>query len=153
MFGYKKDETKAVKLLLRAVELGSTSAHYTMARYYSQGKMGVEQNMSKAIACLEVAAKSGETHAYFILGRIAHNSGKTDLALRYWRMSAKTGLKQAVDELIECHQKGLISKRSLLESMRARQDACEETRSEERDRYVAKERKKLSDGEDDYQYC
>ena len=66
---FPKDETLAVKWLLKAAEQGDSLAQYQLGECYEEG-MGVEANEEQAIAWYEKSAERGNELAYQALERL-----------------------------------------------------------------------------------
>ena len=128
--GVPVDEEKSLELAHQAASLGSVNAHLMLGIFYSSEDFGVN---STALAHFKAAAKSGCVRSHAILGEMEFFDGNKKTAVRHWRISAAAGHKPSVDGLIRCFQEGLISKESLEKSMRAKHEACQAMRSEDRD--------------------
>ena len=128
--GVPVDEEKSLELAHQAASLGSVNTHLMLGIFYSSEDFGVN---STALAHFKAAAKSGCVRSHAILGEMEFFDGNKKNAVRHWRISAAAGHKPSVDGLIRCFQEGLISKESLEKSMRAKHEACQAMRSEDRD--------------------
>ena len=128
--GVPVDEEKSLELAHQAASLGSVNTHLMLGIFYSSEDFGVN---STALAHFKAAAKSGCVRSHAILGEMEFFDGNKKNAVRHWRISAAAGHKPSVDGLIKCFQEGLISKESLEKSMRAKHEACQAMRSEDRD--------------------
>ena len=135
-FGLSPDRRKFLELIHQAASLGSANAHHEVGKLYGSWGLGVKRNLSTSRAHYEAAAKSGHANARHALGEIEYAYGNKKTAVRHWRISAAAGYKPSVDELIKCFAQGLLSKESLEESMRAKHEACQAMRSEDRDREI-----------------
>ena len=84
--------------------------------------------------------------ARFHLGVYWTKSGHCKTAVRHFRLAAAAGFDDAVQELWKCFHKGKLSKPDLEEALREHQQASDEMKSEERERYRALEN--ALDGDD-----
>ena len=132
-YGLSPDEGKYLELIHQAASLGSADAHSNLGNIYRLGKCGVSPDIEKARSHFEAAAKRGHVTSRHNLGAFDYLNGNKKTAVRHWRLSAAAGYQPSVDLLIKCFQKGLLSKESLEKSIRAKHEACEAIRSEDRD--------------------
>ena len=132
-YGLSPDEGKYLELLHQAASLGSANARFLLGDLYSPGVLSVYRGASIARAYFQAAAKSGHVLARHCFGKLEDDTGNKQTAVLHWRISAAAGHKPSVDELIKCFQKGLLSKESLEDSIRAKHEACQAIRSEGRD--------------------
>lgn len=133
--GVEVDMGMAIELLHRAADKGNTHAALSIGGMHCLGLHGLAVNMKRGLYYLELSAKGGDPFARYDLGCIEYAGGNKDIAARHWRMAAAAGHKESVDELIKCFREGIIDKTSLEKSLRAKQKACDEMWSEERERY------------------
>jgi len=132
-YGLSPDEGKYLELIHQAASLGSADAHSNLGNIYRLGKCGVSPDIEKARSHFEAGAKRGHVTSRHNLGAFDYLNGNKKTAVRHWRLSAAAGYQPSVDLLIKCFQKGLLSKESLEKSIRAKHEACEAIRSEDRD--------------------
>lgn len=135
--GLKKKHAKALKLLHRAADLGCLNACGLLGQCYMLGTLGCKVDETKAREYWEKAAKGGNTQARHDLGTYEHSRGHTDLAVRHWRIAACSGNHLSSKELIAYCRRGIISKAELEEILRTKHEACQEMRSDGRDRFAA----------------
>ena len=64
--GVIQSDTRTLEMCIRAAELGNANAYANIGVHYRRG-IAVEQNVSKAVAFYQVAAKKGSTKATQIL--------------------------------------------------------------------------------------
>ena len=133
LHGLKKDVTRGVELLERAVELGVKDAHYTLGYLYNKG-VDVERDTARAIRHLEAAAISGHVLARGYLGCTEWNAGNNDLALQHFLISAKLGDEQSLNTVKDFFMHGgPATKTDYAEALRGYQSAVEDMRSPDRD--------------------
>ena len=137
-FGLDRDLGKAMELFQRAADLGNAAAFGFLAHMYDNdaNEAGFVRDSEKAMKCLELGEKAGDIESRLVLGGKEYERGNKALAIRHWQICAATGFKDSTNELIQCFQKGLVSKSELEESLRAKHEAWKEMQSEERDRWV-----------------
>ena len=156
--GLPVDHSKAVELAHRAIDLGSADACVDLGSWYYDGGVGLGKNETKAKMYWEVAAKRGDVDARSNLGDIEHNireqsmhnsaerKMREELAVAHWRISAAAGSKLSMKSLTEYFETGIIVKEQYEEIERAHNEACEEMKSEDRDRFI--EHHKMANGYD-----
>ena len=132
-YGLSADVKKFLELAHQAASLGSVDAHCCLGNIYRLGNCGVSPNIETALAHFGAAAKGGHVPSRHNLGKFDYDNGNKKTAVRHWRISAAAGCQPSVDELIQCFQEGHLSKKTLEESIRAKHEACEAIRSEDRD--------------------
>ncbi|EJK71872.1 hypothetical protein THAOC_06647, partial [Thalassiosira oceanica] len=130
--GLEKDVTRAVELYERAAELGVLEAHYNLGVLYANGA-DVEKDTSKAIRHYEAAAMSGHNFARHNLGCREYNTGKYDLALQHWMISAKLGDEGSLNYVKRLFMAGLATKADYAAALRGYQNAIKEMSSPDRD--------------------
>ena len=145
--GLQEDEAKALKLLQRAADLGNPTAQHQLAVAYLDGDFGLVRNTAKATSYWEMAAAGGHVMSRYNLGCQEDKRGVPYLAMIHWRIAAEAGSKKAVDRLTEYFVKhpDMLTKPQLEKIMRAKHEACEAMRSDERDEVV-----KIKKGWGDY---
>ena len=135
--GLPVDEAKCLDLLHRAADHGSAEACDHLSTHYLFPPPGVPQDCQKSLMYLKRGATAGGLACRFNLGMVAwNNMGDKSLAARHWRISAAGGDKDSVDMLTKCFQAGIISKKDLEDSIRAKHEATKEMWSEERDKFI-----------------
>ena len=135
--GMARDESKALQFLEKAADLGSSDARYDLGCAYRNGIPGVEIDVNMANMHFELAAKSGHALARHNIGCNLLRRADVGLAIKHWRISAAAGYTDSVDGLIGRFETGFICHQDLAPSLRARDKARLEMKSESRDRYVA----------------
>ena len=132
--GVPVNEQKALELLKRAADLGNSKAQFNFGLGYDQGKGGLEVDKDKAQELWESAAKTGNVESRHMLGRSEFSKKNMIDAVRHWRIAAASGYCHSMNALITFFEKGRLSHKDLAKSLRARDKACLDTRSDLRDR-------------------
>ena len=136
-FGLSADPTKAHELLQRAADMGSADANYLLGnKYFGDGAPGLGRIKTKAKMHWEFAAKNGNAAARYNLGILERGEGNMVLAVRHFQISAKYGYKNSLKALAEFKECCLISEAVLEESKIAYNEAIQDMRTEDRDRYA-----------------
>ncbi|KAL7527928.1 hypothetical protein ACHAXR_003377, partial [Thalassiosira sp. AJA248-18] len=94
-WGLPQDTKKALELLLRAVELGSNEAQYTIAVIYDNEKF-MEKDHKKSLYHFQRAAMGGCEKSRYDLGCRELDGGNVDRAMKHWMIAAATGSKDSV---------------------------------------------------------
>jgi TPR repeat protein len=139
--GLLPDQEKAMQLYTRAVELGSSQAHFALGSIYDEGG-----DFKKAKVDYEAAAMAGHDDAIYNLGNMEMKSNKIDRALKHWMIAASAGNHKALRALITCLEighVGYVSRESIDSSLRAYNTSCTEMRSEARDAYIQFEMRRI----------
>mmetsp|Transcript_16711 Transcript_16711/g.47984 ORF Transcript_16711/g.47984 Transcript_16711/m.47984 type:complete len:445 (-) Transcript_16711:31-1365(-) len=158
-FGLVPDEAKSLHLAQNAAELGCTEAQYRLGCIYANGLIGVELDETKADMYFELAAKNGHVLARHHLGKRAYTGGRTGQtitiqsvspvmvikSIRHWRISAAAGYTPSLLGLIKFFELGLFRHKDLAPSVRARDKALLEMKSESRDRWVESQDRSVED--------
>ena len=132
--GVPVNEKRALELTKRAADLGSTAAQYSLGLSYYQGRYGLEVDEGKAWDLWESAAKAGNVESRHMLGRTEYSKKNLIDAVRHWHIAAASGYSLSMDALIMFFERGALRHKDLAKSLRARDKACLETRSDIRDR-------------------
>jgi TPR repeat protein len=130
--GLQQDRNKALELLTRAAELGSSEAHYLIGGVYYQG-VGIEKDVKKAIHHLELAAMAGHEAARYDLGVREHNSGNMERAIKHWTISASAGCRDSMTAIQREFERGRLQIGLYEMTMKAYNDSCAEMRSKARE--------------------
>jgi len=137
--GLPVNEQKALELLKRAADLGNSRAQYNLGLGYKHGGgLGLEVDKEKARDLFESAAKGGNVKARYALGSDEFSEGNKVDAVRHWRIAAASGYKHAMDALIAFFEGDYLTHKDIAKSLRARDKACLDMRSDSRDRYLAR---------------
>eukprot|EP00956_Cyclotella_meneghiniana_P024259 scaffold48472_cov42-Cyclotella_meneghiniana.AAC.5 len=130
--GLPVDQSKAFELLQRACELGSAAGHFNLGISYYNG-VGVEQDKKKAVHHMQIAAMMGHMDARHNIGISELNNGNYQHAMKHFMIASKCGYQKSLDHVKQGYKRGLVTKEELERSLRGYQEACDETRSEQRD--------------------
>ena len=135
--GLPVNEEKALELAKRAADLGCAEAQYALGLSYERGELGLEVDNEKTRNLWGSSARNGHVKARYALGRDEFSEGNMIDAVRHWRIAAASGYGRAVDALIAFFEGGALRHKDLAKSLRARDKACLDMRSDSRDRYLA----------------
>eukprot|EP00956_Cyclotella_meneghiniana_P007846 scaffold10456_cov45-Cyclotella_meneghiniana.AAC.5 len=133
---FVEDSAKAVELYQRASDLGCVRAHYNLASMFLIGN-GVGMDKKKFTHHCQIAAMAGHEHARRNLGFYELQNGNMRCAYKHFMISAKCGDNNSMDEVKKGFKAGVVTKQEFEETMRGHQAACDEIRSEQRDRAKA----------------
>ena len=132
--GLQQDQERAIELLIRAVELGSTYAHFLLGNIYDKGGY-----LKKTKFHLGAAAMAGNEVARYNLGaaEAMSNSGNKKYAMKHYMIAASSGCFKSMNILIMSFEQGIIVCRDEIDStLTAYNKSCVEMRSEARDAYI-----------------
>ena len=88
--GLRKDEVMALRLHLRAAELGCLSSTHRLATHFREGD-DVPQDTVVAMQLATTAAKKGYLGSYSLLGDIYHAHDNAENAAKCWIFAARAG--------------------------------------------------------------
>ena len=131
--GLSVDQSKAFDLFKRASELGSAAGHYNLGTSYNRGE-GTEIDKKKAVHHNQIAAIMGDVYARHNLGYVDIQNGDYQRAMKHTMIAAKCGFKLSLNNVKEGFKQGHVTKEDFEKTLRDYQTACEETKSEQRDR-------------------
>jgi len=134
--GLPVDQSKAFELFQRASELGNAAAHFHLGTLYSTGN-GIELDKKKAVHHYQIAAMMGHTDARYNLGATEAENGNNQCAMRHLMIAAKCGSEKSLHYVKVGFRNGFVTKEDLEKTLRDYQAACDETKSEQRDRATA----------------
>ena len=148
-YGLARDNNKALKFWKQAGELGHAEAYHRIARLYmGWDGQGVEENISKAIHYLELAAIRGSVEARGCLGnaelREPFGPGDVERALKHYKIGAEGGDAESLHKIKQLYSKGHVSKDDYAYALSVYQRCLDEIRSTKRDEAAA--------FSEDYQY-
>lgn len=126
--GVEKDRRKAMTLLLRASELGSTLAHL---------KLAITAKDDEYEHYLELAAKNGCPLSRYFLGNEEANRGKIDRAIMHWKLACEGGHPGALKSILRCVQRGTASRDDYRKSLQSYQQYLKDVKTTERDEAAA----------------
>eukprot|EP00956_Cyclotella_meneghiniana_P022974 scaffold44066_cov23-Cyclotella_meneghiniana.AAC.1 len=134
--GLQLDQSKAFELFQRASELGCAAAHCHLGFLYRLGN-GAEVDKKKAVHHYQIAAIMGNIHARHNLGCSERENGNYHRAMKHFMIAAKCGFQKSLDFVKQGFIYGHVTKEELERTLRGYQAACDETRSEQRDKAAA----------------
>ena len=126
-----QDREKAKELLLRAAELGSSKAHFSLGCNYDQ-----RGDLKKAKFHYEAAAMAGHEVARHNLGCMEYESGNMGRAVKHSMIAASAGNDAAMHILLVDFEQGLVSRDAIDSALTAYNNSCAEMRSEARDAFI-----------------
>jgi TPR repeat protein len=129
-YGLPKDEVVALRLYLRAAELGHLSSIFYLAKYFYNGDVHVPQDAVFAKQFATIAARKGDLEAYYLLGLIYQKLGDAENAVKSCKFAARSGQSKCMEFL-----QTVISGDELEAIEEAYKDAVKVTWSEEREAY------------------
>ena len=135
--GIPQDYRKAIELWLRAGELGCTAAYLNLGICYYNG-WGVEVDKKKAIHYWELGAMNGDVYARHYLGCEELEAGNYHQAYKHIILSANTGFKPSLDEVMRGFMAGHVTKDEYEKTLRAYHQRCNEMKSEDRNKVRAR---------------
>jgi len=135
-FGLPQNHDKALKLWHRAAELGNSSAYYSIATAYVDGR-GVAEDMKKAMYYYELAAMGGEAAARHYLGVFEELDGNHHRAIKHWVIAAGGGDHDSLKAMQGMYTDGHATKDDFETALRAYQSYIDEIRSDQRDEAAA----------------
>ena len=130
--GLQQNYKKAIKLWLRAGELGDTRAFFNLGVACDNGD-GVERDTKKAKHYWELAAMGGDVEARHILGNIEEEAGNMSRAMKHWMISAGSGRDDSLTAIRKCFLNGHATKDDFEKALRAHKGAKDEMKSEQRE--------------------
>jgi len=131
-YGLRQNTAKAMKLWLRAGELGCLEAYCNIGYAYNNGD-GVERDANKAKYYWELAAMRGDARARHNLGLSEQIAGNTSRAMKHWMISAAAGWDDSLKEIREGYLKGYVTKDNFEDALRSHKDAKDEIKSDQRE--------------------
>ena len=134
--GLPQNCKKAMKLWIRAGELGCTEGYHNVGVSYDNGH-GVERDTTKAQHYYELAAMGGNVIARCNLGLLEVKAGNTDRAVRHWMIGARAGYDKSLKAIREGYVNGHVTKTDFEKALRAHKDAKDEMKSEQRETAAA----------------
>ena len=126
--GVQQDRGKAKELYARAAELGSSMAHFALARNYD-----AEGDSKKEKFHYEAAAMAGDEAARNNLGFTENKLGNMGRAVKHWTIAASAGHHYAMDTIRDAFEKADVSREAMNSTLTAYNNSCAEMRSEARD--------------------
>ena len=93
----------------------------------------MEQDTSKTLAFLEVAAKKGSVRGHDLLGMLHEDNGNISKSIEHRKVLAHAGHKESMDQLMNAYKEKEISKEELTHTLRAYQASIALTKNQDRD--------------------
>ena len=137
-YGFPQDDTKALKLFLRAGDLGSASAEaYCNIGYSYNNGRGVEMDKKKAKHYYELAAIGGDATARYNLGNHERREGNTNRALKHYMIAVEGGWDNALKAIQKLYTNGHATKDDYAKALRVYQAYLSNIKSTQRDTAAA----------------
>ena len=136
LLGFPKDHTKALKLFLRAGELGFANAHYHIGDAYMIGK-GVENDKKKATYYYELGALRGCQLSRFNLGINEALAGNFKRAIKHYLIAVEGGNSASLNVIKKLYTLGHASKEDYTKALQSYQTYLGEIKSSQRDEAAA----------------
>ena len=134
--GMPQDFANANELYLRAGELGCHEAYYNLGCSYDNGE-GVDIDKEKTKHYWELAAMNGNVLARHNLACLERDAGNVDRAKKHLLLAANAGFKPSLDNVKKLFMHGIVTKDEYANTLRACQRACDEMKSDQRDKAAA----------------
>ena len=131
-YGLKQNYNKALKLFLRAGELGYAASYFNIAQAYLNGE-GVERDMKKAKHYYELAAMGGDAKARHNLGFFEEIEGNTSIAMKHYMIAAAAGYDNSLTNIRKGYMNGQATKDDFEKALRTHKEAKDEMKSDQRD--------------------
>jgi tetratricopeptide (TPR) repeat protein len=155
-----------IEQLMKRVEANDAGAIYVLGNYYYHGNFGLPQDLERAIALWNQAAKLGSSKAHYNLGNVYDDGGDLKKAKFYLEAAAMAGHEVARNNLGIMEEKsgnneramkhwiisasaghhtamrnllvkqGVVSRDAMDSTLTAYNNACAEMRSEARDAFI-----------------
>ena len=135
-YGLPQDEIRAMELFHQSAELGCVDAMSALGGYYTFG-MGLPKDVRRGLKYLKDAARRGDVLARKNLAIYEDRRGNTNLAIRHAKIAAAAGDPGSMKNVWRLFLRGKISKAEIEDVLRANKDACDEMKTDDRDRYNA----------------
>ena len=129
--GLQQDRTKAMELIAKAADLGSSHAQFRLGDIYDEGG-----DLQKSKFHYEAAAMAGHELARFNLVLLEGKGGNGEQALKHCIISASAGCYRAMNCLNTLFEGGAVSRESIDSTLNAYNNSCVEMRSEARDAHI-----------------
>ena len=132
VMGLPQDYGKAMKLSLRAGELGCASAYGRIGFAYDTGR-GVGRDTKKAKHYYELAVMKGDVASMYNLGVVEYNAGNMKRAMKHFMISARSGDDKSLKAIRECYLEGHATKDEFEKALRTHKEASDEMKSDQRE--------------------
>ena len=131
--GFKQDTNKALELMQRGAELGSTLAHSNLSCIFYTGEGGLEIDETKGLYHRQQAAIRGCVMSRHNLGSYELEVGNMDRAMKHWMISAGNGCEESLNSIRAELMRGSATKCEYETALRDYQAYINEVRSDPRD--------------------
>ena len=132
--GMQQDTNKALGLMQRGAELGSTLAHYNLSCIFYTGEGELEIDETKGLYHRQQAAIRGCVMSRHNLGSYELEVGNMDRAMKHWMISAGNGCEESLNAIRDGFRNGYVMKDKYEKSLREYQAYINEVRSDPRNR-------------------
>ena len=138
--GLQQDKVEGLKWYHRAVEAGSATAAHIIGNCYDRGD-GVEQDIDKALEYYQKSADLGYITSFALTGIILLKKGEMEEAMLNLRKAVMCGIsKYDIFHFLRMgFKEGCITKEENAYTLRENQAACNEMKSEAREKYKKEE--------------
>ena len=134
--GMPQDWARCNELFLKAGELGCAVAYFNLGNSYQYGR-GVEVDKKKGKHFYELAAMNGHIYARHNLGGLALQNGNHQRAIKHFKISAKAGCKESLENVNVGCLIGYVTKDEYAQTLCANQKSRDEMKSDMRDKAQA----------------
>ena len=138
-YGLPKDEVLALRLNLRAAELGSLAAIVSLAIHFHFDNGDASRDSVTAMKLATIAAKKGDLESYFPVGCLYDDLGDVETAAKCWIFAARAGHSESMELLrtYKVHGTDVVSDDDFEAIEEAYKEAAKEEWSEGREAYKA----------------
>ena len=145
--GLRRDRPEGLKWYKRGVEAGSELSAIKLAFLYWQGyrsNLRIRQDYDKSLEYFQKGVELGSVSAFITIGDIFMQRGEIEEAFLNYRKAVMCGMCN--DDLFKtlrtAFKDGYITKDEYAFTLRKHQDACNEMKSDARDRYLKLKKEK-----------
>ena len=130
-YGLRRNTAKALKLYLRAGELGYAAGYNKSGYVYYTGQ-GVERDAKKGQYFWELAAMGGNVYARHNLGCLEDEAGNTNRAIKHFMIATAAGFDDSLKDIRICFKHGNVTKEDFEKALRAHKQSKDEMKSDQR---------------------
>ena len=127
--GLSKNIKTAEELYKRAYDLGDPNAAHALVALYTEHI----PDEARMLQYAEEGVRRGNGACMNAVGVHAHQSGNYEEATRYFMMAARSGVNEAMSNVMKCFRQALLSNEDLATTLRAHQAANDAGKSEPRE--------------------
>ena len=133
-YGLPKDEAMALRLFLRAAELGNLNSIVDLATHF-QAEDPQDAVFARKLKLAAIAAKKGDLASYILLGFLYHEQRDVENAVKSWTFAARAGNRESMEFLRNYKVNGVkaVSDDDFEAIEEAQKDAAKQEWSEERE--------------------